>query len=74
MVPRGKGLGQGNWIKVTKRFLLLGISPRECDVLIQHDKYNQDCCVLRMKVVKRINPKEFSSQGKFYLYDFVHVR
>ena len=40
---------------------------KECNV--QHDKYNEHCCVLCMKV-KRVNPKSYHHKEKFFFYFF----
>ena len=36
---------------------------------VQHNKYNQHCCMLYVKVVKRVNPKS-SDHKKFFLNSF----
>ena len=37
---------------------------------VQHSKYNQHCCMLYMKVVKRVNPKSSHHKENFFFYFF----
>ena len=38
---------------------------------VQHDKHNEQCCMLHMKVVNRVNPKK--AKIFFYFFNFVFI-
>ena len=42
---------------------------------VQHDKYNQHCCMLYMEVVMRVNPKSSHDKEKvfFCFLNFVYI-
>ena len=42
---------------------------------VQHDKHNQHCCMLYMKIIKRVNPNSSHHKEKnfFHFFNFVSI-
>ena len=66
-------LGRYVGLEVAFYSLKIGLGANTHIFNVQPDKYNEHCCMLHMKVVKRVNPKHYHNNKNFFLLHFVCI-